>query len=312
MSSDELNADNVGKILMIGVTGGTGHQAVRGLRARGISNLVALTRDPAKASSRCLETMGVELVTGDMEDIDSLEAAMQGCDRIYLHALSHDTSSADPMEFDRGEKVVAAALKSDITHLVYNSAEGCDRSSGVDHMETVGLVEKLLDTAGIPNTALRATLFMEEWFKHHTRPQILQGTFSLTLAPDFVQQYIAVRDMGYCAAQAFLNPSKYIGRKIALAGDELSNTDLAAAFAEAQASPCEFKPMPLDVFRQMPGMDQMVKLVEWYERDGYQADVAATHEEFPGVWRMADFLRETGWGDRGRSYESFSNGSFES
>lgn len=40
--SDQLSNQQVGNILLIGVTGGTGHQAVRGLKAQGYTQLKAL------------------------------------------------------------------------------------------------------------------------------------------------------------------------------------------------------------------------------------------------------------------------------
>ena len=58
-------------------------------------------------------------------------------------------------------------------------------------------------------------------------------------------------------------------------------------------------------------MEQMVALVEWYERDGYRADVDEVRKEFPGLWSMAEFLHNCRWGDPAISYASFADGSFD-
>ncbi len=309
--NDQQTMHDIGKTLLIGVSGGTGHQVVRGMRAKGVANLVAMTRDTQKPSSKNLEKLGVELIEADLDSVASLKDAMTGVENVYLHALSHDAAVADALEVERGANVAAAAAANDIRHLVYNSAEGCDRRTGVDHMDNVARVEMLIDRAGVPNTALRATLFMEEWFKHYTRPGILNGTFSICADEDAVQQYVSVRDLGYIAAQIFQNPDRYAGQKISLASDELTALQLAEAFSHASQKAVRFKAIPIEVFKSQKGMEQMVALLEWYKRDGYKASVEETRKKFPGIWTMSEFLENTHWRDPSVSYESFSDGSFD-
>lgn len=104
-------------------------------------------------------------------------------------------------------------------------------------MEAVGQVEQAFFDTGLPFTALRATLFMEEYWKTHNRPDILQGVFRLTHAPDFRQKFLAVRDLGRIAAMVMRDRDRYAGRAIELATDELTPTELAAAFSAAQGTP---------------------------------------------------------------------------
>lgn len=309
--ADKLSGNDPGKILLIGVTGGTGHQAVRGLKAQGLTQLVAMTRDPEKPTSAALDSLGVTLVQGDLDNSASITRAMKGIDAVYLHALSHDTHNADPEEVTRGKAVARAAAEAGVRHLIYNSVDGCERNSGVPHMEFTYQVEQALDQAGVPNTVLRATLFMEEWWKHYTRPGIVQGAYRVTHAADFKQQLIAVRDMGYIAGQLFKNPSDAIGRKIAVAADSLTPVEMASRYSDAQDIPVTFQALPLDLFRNAPNSGELVQLIEWYDNFGHQVDVAAVQSEFPGIWTMEDFLRETDWGNPQRSYESFSNGSID-
>jgi uncharacterized protein YbjT (DUF2867 family) len=296
---------DLGTVLVIGATGGTGHQAIRGLREQGVRDLVATTRDPDKPSSRGLKRLDVEVVTADLDDPDSLVPHLQAADRVYVHALSADGAVADPREVDRGRALARLAADVGVEHVVYNSADGCDRGSGVPHMEAVGQVEQAFFDTGLPFTALRATLFMEEYWKRHNRPDILQGVFRLTHPPDFRQKFLSVRDLGRIAAMVMADRPRFAGSAIELAADELTPTELATAFAAAQGSPVRFEQLPEGFFAAIPGTDELLRIIDWYERDGYIADVAATHEEFPGCWRFPEFLAATSWADGARTYESF-------
>lgn len=77
----ELNKPgDMGLILLVGVTGGTGGSVVNGLLASGVerSKLRVLTRSPDGAAARNLVAMGVQAIAGDLDDPNSLTEAMKG------------------------------------------------------------------------------------------------------------------------------------------------------------------------------------------------------------------------------------------
>lgn len=45
---------------------------------------------------------------------------------------------------------------------------------GISQVEQKHNIEKIFNDSGIPTTNLRATMFMEEFWKVYTRPQILK------------------------------------------------------------------------------------------------------------------------------------------
>ncbi len=48
---------------------------------------------------------------GDLDDERSLEGALGGVDRVYVHALSADAASADPAELARAGRLARAAAR---------------------------------------------------------------------------------------------------------------------------------------------------------------------------------------------------------
>jgi uncharacterized protein YbjT (DUF2867 family) len=294
----------VGKVLLIGVTGGTGSHVVKGFLDQNITDLRAITRKiDLRPSLSQLSRAGIELVEADLDDENSLPAAFAGVAAVYCHATAGDSAKPDPREIDRAERVAKAAKQANVSHFVYNSAGGVDRNSGIPHIEQKYEVEQVLKTANLPTTMLRACLFMEEFWKKYTRPSVLKGSFAFSIQPDRLLHLITTRDMGRVAAYVMQHSSQYIGRDIELAGDMLTPKQMAAEFSRAQGSPVAYKEVPPWIFLLL-FRKSLFDLIQWYRNYGYQADVKQLREEFPGLLTFfGEFLEETHWADANLTYE---------
>ena len=307
LNSAEPTESNIGKVLLIGVTGGTGGNVVKGFLEQGVTNLRAITRkiDLNRPSLAKMNDAGVELVEANLDDEDSLAPAFAGVSAVYCHATSADSAKPDPQEVERAKRVAQVAKKADIKHFVYNSAGGADRNSGISHIEQKYKVEQVLKNAGLPTTMLRACLFMEEFWKKYTRPSILKGVFPFSIQPDKPIHLITTKDMGRVAAYVIKNPSKYIGQEIELAGDVLTPNQMTEAFSNAQGIPVVYKETPAWIFLLL-FRKELFDLIQWYRTKGYQADVQRLREEeFPGLLTtFSEFLEETNWANQELTYES--------
>jgi uncharacterized protein YbjT (DUF2867 family) len=297
---------NIGKVLLIGVTGGTGGNVVKGFLEQGVTNLRAITRkiDLNRPSLSKLNNAGVELVAANLDDADSLTPAFTGVTSVYCHATSGDASKADPLEVERAKQVAQAAKQANIQHLVYNSAGGADRNSGIPHIEQKYQIEKIFQAANLPTTMLRACLFMEEFWKKYTRPSILKGTFPFSIQPNKPLHLITTKDMGSVAAYVIKHSSEYIGRQIELAGDVLTPQQMAEAFSQAQGIKVTHKETPAWIFLLL-WRKELFDLIQWYRNKGYQADVQQLHKEFPGLLTtFSEFLQETNWANSELTYDN--------
>ncbi len=306
LDASDRTESKIGKVLLIGVTGGTGGNVVKGFLEQGVTNLRAITRkiDLKRPSLSKLSDAGVELFEANLDDEDSLTAAFAGISAVYCHATSADSAKPDPLEIERAYRVAQAAKKANIKHFVYNSAGGADRNSGISHIEQKYKVEQILKQA-VPTTMLRACLFMEEFWKKYTRPSILKGVFRFSIQPDKPLHLITTKDMGRIAAYVIKNPSKYIGQEIELAGDVLTPKQMAEAFSKAQGIPVVHKEIPAWIFLLLL-RKELFDLIQWYRTKGYQADVKRLREEeFPGLLTtFNEFLEETNWVNEELSYEN--------
>lgn len=297
----------IGRVLLIGVTGGTGKNAVKGFLDTGVTHLHAITRkiDLSRPNLSKIRDAGVELVEANLDDEASLQAALKGISAVYCHGLSADAAKPDPQEIERAHRLARAAVDAKIEHLVYNSAGGAERNSGVSHIEQKYKVEQVFKQAGLPTTMLRACLFMEEFWKKYTRPSILKGVFSFSLQPDRPLHLITTRDMGRIAAYVMKNAQKYIGQEIELAGDVLTPLQIAQSFSEAQSLPVVYREIPAWIFLLLWRWE-LFALIRWYRTQGYQADVGRLREaEFPRLLTtFSEFLAETHWANKELTYEN--------
>ena len=141
---------------MILVTGGAGFigtRVVHELRARG-RDVRALVHSPGKAGQ--LESWGVELVTGDVTDPESLRTAADGCEGI-VHLVSILTGSKADFErvMAQGTRNLLGAARPD--RFVLMSANGVDspRADGIPYFEAKRTMERAVRESGLEFVILR-------------------------------------------------------------------------------------------------------------------------------------------------------------
>jgi dihydroflavonol-4-reductase len=110
--------------LVTGATGFVGWHVARRLLDRGES-VRALVRDPA----RLRELDGVEAVTGDLRDPESLKTAVEGCGVVYHVAADYRLWTRDPQEMYRSNvegtrNLLSAARRMGVERVVYTSTVG--------------------------------------------------------------------------------------------------------------------------------------------------------------------------------------------
>jgi uncharacterized protein YbjT (DUF2867 family) len=117
--------------------------------------------------------------------------------------------------------------------------------------------------------------------------------------PDHIPlQLIAVRDIGRISASFLLGAAQPPGGAIEIAGDELTGSQIAAAFAEHTGLPARYEALPLQVLEDTPDTQAMFR---WFaETPAYQADIDAVKAIEPSAWDLLTWLRSSGWTLLGR------------
>ncbi|GII04666.1 NmrA/HSCARG family protein [Planobispora takensis] len=275
-------------VLVTGATGGQGGAVARRLLDGGWA-VRALVRDPDGQGAGELRALGAEPVTGDLDDPRSLRAAVRGVHGVFS-VQPADLTDPDPeAEVRRGRNVADAAEAAGVAHLVYSSVGAVGRGSGVAHFETKAEIEAYIDALGVPATVLRPVFFMENWLSMMPRARNGERVASIALDPGTPLQMIALADIGRIAADAFGRPAEFVGRKIEIAGDELTVRQIAEAFTSADGVPTRFERQPIEELRAAAG--EVANMFDWFDRKGYGADVAALRERYPRLLTFEAWLR---------------------
>ena len=136
-------------ILVTGATGNVGRQVVEQLTKRG-AKVRALVRDPSKARFPA----GVEVVQGDLLDVDSVRSAFSGVSTLFLlNAVVAD-------EYTQALIALNVAREVGIERFVYLSVIHSDIYVNVPHFAGKFGVERMIEQMGLNATILRPAYFM--------------------------------------------------------------------------------------------------------------------------------------------------------
>lgn len=268
------------------VTGGTGKQGgavARELLAAG-TPVRALVREPHSGKAKALEAAGATLVTGDLNDPESLTAAATGARGVFSVQLPDLDDLGSDAEVVRGRNLVTAAQRAGVPQFVHTSVSGTGdfaRSApgwaegrwNTHYWETKAAVEDSVRTGGFESwTVLKPATFMEnllEW-SFMFGDWATEG-FVTIFGAGTKLTWVAVDDIGVAGAAAFADPAGWHGVDLDLAGDRLTMTEVAAILTEVLGRPV---PAPVltpeeAVARGLPEM--MVPMQQWTDLMGSPA-----------------------------------------
>jgi uncharacterized protein YbjT (DUF2867 family) len=266
-------------ILVAGAAGRQGGAVIQHLLKNNLS-VRALSRTPDSISSQLLISKGVPVVKGDMSDPLSLLNAMKDCYGVFSVQNFFEYGAGKEIQY--GKNMADAAKKSGISHFVYNSVCNADSNTGVPHFETKYVVEKYIQSIGLSATILRPVKFMENYYIPQVFKGILGGKLFDPIKAGKKHQMITVNDIGAYVADAFINSDKYMGRVIEIAGDELTNEQIATTMSQVLGMKVKFKRLPLIVARLL--MDkEMYLMFKWFNEKGFDAKIEETKLNFPSV-----------------------------
>ena len=139
------------KTVVIGGTGTVGSQTVQELLKRG-AEVRVMTRSANRIASL---PKGVEGVTGNMLEPESLPAVFAGADKLFLVTpLARDETA-------QGIDAVDAAVAAGIRRIVYLSVHQADKALAIPHFVSKLPIEGVIRASGVEHTILRPNNFYQ-------------------------------------------------------------------------------------------------------------------------------------------------------
>ncbi len=289
---------NTRNVLVTGATGQQGGAVVRALIARG-HRVKAISRRPDSEGAKRLDAAGVEVVAGDLDDATSVVKAASGIDTMFLMGSSYEAGTE--AETRQGITVADAAKAAGIGHLIYSSVADADKKTGIPHFDSKYLIEKHIAGLGIPYTISAPVAFMENTVAPWAIDGLRQGVYAAALAPARVLQQITIDDIGAFVTALAERREQVFGKRFDIAGDELSGEQQANILSEVLGRPITYRELPIAAIRQQS--EDTALMFEWFDRTGYEADIAALRRDFPEVgWHSyADWARGFDWSVLGKA-----------
>ncbi|MFG3547856.1 NmrA/HSCARG family protein [Streptomyces sp. NPDC047725] len=280
-----------GSVAVLGATGGQGGAVVDALLAEELP-VRAVVRSPGSERAQALRRRGAEVVAGDLRDAESLVAAFTGARAAF--AVTTPFEEGIDAEVRQGRAVVAAAGGARLPYLVFSSVAGADRETGVPHFDSKHRTEGLLHESGLDWTVVAPTYFFDNILGD--TEGLVAGRLALPLEPQQRLQQVARRDLGAFVAHLIQNPEAHIGRRIELAGDEPTPTEMAEDVGRALGR--KVRPVSVPVSSVYAASEDMGAMWDFLHRQGYQVDIAALKSSYPAVnwtsfasWSAETFAR---------------------
>ena len=254
-------------ILVTGATGRLGRQVVDQLVQRDATVRV-LVRDPAKADFPA----GVEVVQGEMLDIEALRRAFAGVSTLFLlNAVAAD-------EFAQAMIALNAAHDAGVERLVYLSVINADLFANVPHFAVKAAAERMIEQAGFGATILRPAYFIDN--EATVRDAVVDhGVYPVPIGSKGVAM-VDTRDIAEVAALELLRrdraPGKLPSQTLNLVGpDTLTGPGIAAIWSDVLGRPVAYGGDDATAFEQNLGRAmpkwlayEMRLMMERYVRDG--------------------------------------------
>ena len=273
------------QIIYHAVTGATGVQGgatARALLAAG-QRVRALTRRPAAAAA--LAELGAEVVYADFRDRASLDAALDGVDTLFAVTTPFESSVA--AEVEDGITMIDAAAH--LRHIVFTSATNADRDTGIPHFDSKFRIERHLAAQAVPWTVIAPAAFMDQYAGSWHRSSYARGVLSVPLPPDKPLALIAAADIGAFAAHVLTHPAEFAGRRIDIASDELTPTEIAGTLGAALGHGLRYVEAPTSVAESYS--PDLAAMFRWFGSVGMSVDVEGLRRDYPdlGWHRFAEW-----------------------
>jgi len=258
-------------ILVTGAGGKTGKAVLKALVARD-APVRALVRGSAHEAA--LRAMGAgDVVVGAMDDPHALSRAANGVQAIY-----HICPNVSPHEIAFAKAVVAAAINSGVSRLVYHSVLHPQIEAMPHHWNKLR-VEELLFGSALDITILQPTAYMQNSLAEWDR-MVSDGIYRVPYPIETRLSLVDLDDVAEAAALVLTN-SGHSGATYELVGTPpLSQVEIAEAFGRAMKRAIRAEAETIESWEQharSAGMNDyqretLTKMFRAYARDGLKGN----------------------------------------
>ncbi|HET7711702.1 MAG TPA: NmrA/HSCARG family protein [Thermoanaerobaculia bacterium] len=301
-------------IAVVGATGAQGGGLVRAIAEdpQGGFAARAITRDPNSDKAKELAALGAEVVSGDVDDLESLRRAFAGAYGAYC--VTFYWAHFDPKrETEEARTLATAARDAKIQHVIWSTLEDTrkwvplsdDRMPTlmehykVPHFDSKGEADKFFKELGVPTTFLLTSFYWDNFIHFGMGPaRGADGKLAVTLPiGDAKMPSMAAEDIGRAAYGIFKRGKEMIGKYVGIAGEHVSGKEFAEGFSEIAGEEVKYNSVEPSVYRGFgfPGAEDLGNMFQFYRdfEDDFRKprDIEFTRQLNPKLQSFREWLK---------------------
>ncbi len=288
-------------IVVFGATGAQGGGLAHAILNDANSGFAvrAITRDVNSDKAKKLATMGAEVVPGDVDDAASVQNAMKGAYGAFC--VTFFWAHYSPQKEMAEAKIMAEAAKSaGLKHVIWSTLEDVrkhvpltdnrmptlNEKYKVPHFDGKGESDQYFINEKVPTTFLLPSYYWENLIYFGMGPKRgADGKLSITFPmSDKKMAGIGADDIGKCAYGIFKKSTEFIGKRVGIAGEQLTCADMAKELSTALGEEVSYNAVTPEQYRGFgfPGAEDLGNMFQFY---------AEFEKEFE-AWRDVDLSKE--------------------
>jgi NAD(P)H dehydrogenase (quinone) len=219
------------RVLVMGATGQVGGALIPLLADNPTLELVAATRNQAKAAK-----LGIPTVHLDLDDFATFAPALERIDRIFM-------ATGYTVDMLRQSKdLVNCAKGAGVKQIVHLGACG-DDDTRVAHYGWHQFIERYIASSGIGFTHLRPEIFMQNLLGYGGESYVKQGVIKHYVGGARLS-WVDCEDVAAVAAVCLADPEANAGKTHRLGYEAKSYYELADIFTATLGQPFSYEPQP--------------------------------------------------------------------
>ncbi len=241
----------------------------------------AVSRTPDSEKAQALAKMGAEVVTGNIDDPESMKRLLEGAYGAYFVTFFWDHFSAE-RETAEAKNMAAAAKDAGLKHVIWSTLEDVRKSVPLDdnsmptlqgkykvpHFDGKGEADKFFTEAGLPVTFMLASFYWDNMIHFGMGPKRgADGKLAIAFPMgDRKMAGIGSGDIGKCAYGIFKKGTSLVGKRIGIAGDQNTCAEIAKSLSKALGEEVIYNKVTPEQYRGFgfPGADDLGNMFQFY------------------------------------------------
>jgi len=291
-------------ILVLGGTGAQGGSVVNSLLKDGHWDVRVLSRNPDSDKSKELKSKGVQVLKGDMSNVDDLRAAAKGVDAIFAVTSFWDPASMFK-EAEIGKKIVDVAAEVKVKKFIFSTLPNVSTITKnkwhVPHFTDKAVVDDYARSKSLPIVSVVPPFYYQNFTSFF--PPKFEGqtaVFSLPMPENCYLTAYDVDETGEWVLNVLKNWDQWKGKTVPMVGEHKHPQEFVEAFSKATNQPAKYVPVTVEQFGSygFPGAKELADMFGYfneYTYNGPNIDLSLSKKVHSNATSFEGWVKKTGW-----------------